>query len=119
MVTPAPVEHLTKAGSSSYSAAVDKAAPAVVNIFTSGAVKSPRHPFMDDPENLRIGRVGEFVHPRLGRVREVALPLRVDGTAMPPHQRAPELGEHTDSILSWAGYSAEEIADLHERGAVS
>jgi len=46
---PSPVEHVTKAGSSSYSAAVDKAAPAVVNIFTSGAVKSPRHPFMDDP----------------------------------------------------------------------
>ena len=45
---PSPVEHVTKAGSSSYSAAVDKAAPAVVNIFTSGAVKSPRHPFMDD-----------------------------------------------------------------------
>jgi crotonobetainyl-CoA:carnitine CoA-transferase CaiB-like acyl-CoA transferase len=76
------------------------------------------HPFMDDPENLRIGRVGEFVHPRLGRVREVALPVRVDGTAMPPHRRAPELGEHTDSILSWAGYSAEDIVKLRKRGAV-
>jgi crotonobetainyl-CoA:carnitine CoA-transferase CaiB-like acyl-CoA transferase len=54
----------------------------------------------------------------LGRVREVALPVRVDGTAMPPHRRAPELGEHTDSILAWAGYSAEDIAKLRERGAV-
>ena len=33
----------------SYRDAVGKAAPAVVNIFTSGAVKGPRHPFTDDP----------------------------------------------------------------------
>jgi Do/DeqQ family serine protease len=33
----------------SYRDAVGKAAPAVVNIFTSGAVKGPRHPFADDP----------------------------------------------------------------------
>jgi serine protease DegQ len=34
---------------SSYNSAVTKAAPTVVNIFTSGSVKSPRHPFSDDP----------------------------------------------------------------------
>jgi Do/DeqQ family serine protease len=33
----------------SYSDAVRKAVPAVVNIFTSKEIKSPRHPFLDDP----------------------------------------------------------------------
>jgi serine protease DegQ len=33
----------------SFSDAVRKAMPAVVNIFTSQEVKRPRHPFMDDP----------------------------------------------------------------------
>ena len=33
----------------SFSDAVRKATPAVVNIFTSQEVKVPRHPFMDDP----------------------------------------------------------------------
>ena len=33
----------------SYSDAVRKAFPAVVNIFTSKEIKSPRHPFLDDP----------------------------------------------------------------------
>ncbi len=33
----------------SYSDAVRKAVPAVVNIFTSKAVKTPRHPFANDP----------------------------------------------------------------------
>jgi serine protease DegQ len=33
----------------SYSDAVRKAVPAVVNIFTSKAIKTPRHPLLDDP----------------------------------------------------------------------
>jgi Do/DeqQ family serine protease len=37
------------ANAASYSEAVRKAAPAVVNIFTSRAIKAPRHPLMDDP----------------------------------------------------------------------
>jgi serine protease DegQ len=36
-------------GSTSYSVAVQRAVPGVVNIFTSREVKSPRHPFADDP----------------------------------------------------------------------
>ena len=74
---------------------------------------------LDDPENLRVGRVGTFDHPRFGQVREVAAPFRIDGTTIPAHRRAPELGEHTDSILTWAGYSAPEISELRARGAVS
>ena len=73
---------------------------------------------MDDAENRRLGRVGEFQHPRFGRVREVAVPFRVDRTRVPEHRRAPELGEHTDAILRWAGYSPGEIAELRTRHAV-
>jgi crotonobetainyl-CoA:carnitine CoA-transferase CaiB-like acyl-CoA transferase len=31
----------------------------------------------------------------------------------------PALGEHTDQVLAAAGYGAEEIARLHEVGAVA
>ncbi len=37
------------ARAASYSDAVRKAVPAVVNIFTSKEIKAPRHPFLDDP----------------------------------------------------------------------
>jgi S1-C subfamily serine protease len=37
------------ARAASYSDAVKKAVPAVVNIFTSKEIKTPRHPFLDDP----------------------------------------------------------------------
>jgi serine protease DegQ len=37
------------ARATSYSDAVRRAVPAVVNIFTSKEIKTPRHPFLDDP----------------------------------------------------------------------
>lgn len=46
-------------------------------------------------------------------------PVGFDGRYAPQAPtRAPHLGEHTDSLLDDAGYSAEQIADLKERGAV-
>lgn len=75
-------------------------------------------PTMDDPVNLQLGRVGEFVHPRLGKVREPGVMVRVDGTHLPPHRRAPELGEHTEEVLVWAGYRRDEIAALRSHGAI-
>ena len=74
--------------------------------------------FMDDALNRSIGRVGEFDHPRFGRVREVALPLRVSDTRMPVHRRAPEFGEHTEQILLWAGYVPTQIATLRSCQAI-
>ncbi len=73
---------------------------------------------MDNSDNERIGRVGVFDHPRFGTVHEVAVPYRVSDTLMPAHRRAPEFGEHTEEILAWAGYSADAIARLRERGAI-
>jgi serine protease DegQ len=40
---------VAQARATSYSDAVRKAVPAVVNIFTSKEIKSQRHPFLDDP----------------------------------------------------------------------
>jgi crotonobetainyl-CoA:carnitine CoA-transferase CaiB-like acyl-CoA transferase len=76
------------------------------------------HNFMTDPENRRTGRVAERVHPTKGRIRELAALVRVSDTAVAPHRLAPELGEHTDEILSWLGYRGDEIADLRRSGAI-
>jgi len=76
------------------------------------------HAFMNDPEARRTGRVAEVQHPRLGKVRELDVLVRVSDTATTPHRLAPELGEHTDELLTELGCSPEEIAELHARGAV-
>ena len=73
---------------------------------------------MDDPLNHRLGRVAEFDHPRYGHVKEPGVFLRVTAATIPEHRRAPELGEHTDEILHWAGYESAAITDLYSRGIV-
>jgi serine protease DegQ len=49
VVKQVPAAGISDAKSSSYHDAVARAAPAVVNVFTSSTAKAPRHPFADDP----------------------------------------------------------------------
>jgi crotonobetainyl-CoA:carnitine CoA-transferase CaiB-like acyl-CoA transferase len=75
--------------------------------------------FMRDPENRRTRRVAELEHPTEGRVREPDQYLRISHAAIPDHRLAPELGEHTVSILQWLGYDPAHIDALADRGAIN
>jgi crotonobetainyl-CoA:carnitine CoA-transferase CaiB-like acyl-CoA transferase len=60
----------------------------------------------------------EVEHPRFGRLREVASPVRTDGVVASPAP-APRLGEHTDEILAaLLGYDPARIAALRAAGAL-
>jgi crotonobetainyl-CoA:carnitine CoA-transferase CaiB-like acyl-CoA transferase len=76
-----------------------------------------RH-FMDDPQHLQLGRVGEFDHPRYGKTRQPGVLIRFEGASVPPLRRAPELGEHTDEILAALGIAPEHVARLRNAGAI-
>ncbi len=56
-------------------------------------------------------------HPTLGRLRTLGTPIKMSETPLNPKRRAPLLGEHTDSVLSRAGYSDDEIEQLRISGA--
>jgi crotonobetainyl-CoA:carnitine CoA-transferase CaiB-like acyl-CoA transferase len=73
--------------------------------------------FLRDPENQRSGRVAEASHPVDGHIRELARLVRVSDAMDAPHRLAPAIGEHTDEILGWLGYSADQIRTLKERGS--
>jgi crotonobetainyl-CoA:carnitine CoA-transferase CaiB-like acyl-CoA transferase len=62
--------------------------------------------------------VVELEQPELGAVRQLGFPVKMSRTPADIHQHAPALGEHTAELLGEAGYSAQEIAALSERGAV-
>ncbi len=64
-----------------------------------------------DPQTEARGAVVEVEHPRLGRVRQPASPLRLGDD--PPLERAPFRGEHTAAVLGkLCGYAPERLAEL-------
>jgi len=63
------------------------------------------------------GMIVTTEHPRFGAVRQVASPVRA-GAPRDEHQRAPFLGEHTETILhDLLGTGAEEFGELARAGA--
>jgi len=65
--------------------------------------------------------VVELAQPGAQRpVRLLGMPIKLSRTPGDPVRApGPALGEHTDEILTAAGYSREEIAALHQAGAVA
>ena len=72
-----------------------------------------------DPQTVARGDIVEVEHPRLGTVRHIASPLRLDGPEPPPIRSAPARGEHTDAVLrDVCGYSGERVEELRRSGVV-
>ena len=71
-----------------------------------------------DPQVSARQMVVETAHPTLGRLRTLGSPIKMSATPPDVTRRAPMLGEHTDDILTGAGFTAEEIATLRQSGAV-
>jgi crotonobetainyl-CoA:carnitine CoA-transferase CaiB-like acyl-CoA transferase len=60
-----------------------------------------------------------FEQPGAGRVEGLGFPVKLSATPGAVRRPAPALGEHTDEVLREAGYDDDEIAALHEQGAVA
>ena len=57
-------------------------------------------------------------HPVEGRISALATPVKLDVTPAIISRAAPLLGQHTDEVLTAAGYTAEQIDDFRARGVV-
>ena len=72
-----------------------------------------------DPQVLAREMVVETEHPTLGHLRTLGSPIKLSATPPNVSRRAPQLGEHTDDVLTEAGYSGAEIAALRATGAIA
>lgn len=71
-----------------------------------------------DPHLIENRYIFEADHPEWGRVRTVGSPISMSQTPPTPGQISPELGAHTDEVLSAAGFSSDEIDALRASGAI-
>jgi crotonobetainyl-CoA:carnitine CoA-transferase CaiB-like acyl-CoA transferase len=57
-----------------------------------------------------------LAHPTIGAIKVMSNPIKSNNMKVTTDIPPPMLGEHTQEVLSWLGYSNEEITDLLRRG---
>ncbi|MCH7710747.1 MAG: CoA transferase [Proteobacteria bacterium] len=71
-----------------------------------------------DPQTLARKMVVEVDHRRAGKVKTLGPPVKLSRTPASVRSAAPVLGQHTAEVLTEYGYSAEEIDQLADAGAI-
>jgi alpha-methylacyl-CoA racemase len=74
---------------------------------------------VSDPQLFARGGVVEAKHPTAGSFRQLGPVLAGSGPRRPVYELPDMTTTHTDELLMAAGYTLDEIADLHAEGAVS
>src|SRR6266404_758063 len=74
---------------------------------------------LNDPQTATRPTIRRVVHPKLGEIPVVGMPLSFSAMTPGVRRHAPMRGEHTDEILAECGYGAAQIADLRARKVVA
>jgi alpha-methylacyl-CoA racemase len=73
---------------------------------------------VSDPNLLHREMIVEVDHPRLGKVKQAGIMIKLSATPGRIRQVDPQPGEHTEAILGEAGYPRAAIAELRRAGVV-
>jgi len=71
-----------------------------------------------DPHVVSRNMIIELDHPKLGRVRQVGIPIKLSQTPGRIKSFAPVQGENTEEILKGIGFTRKEILSLSKQGVV-
>ncbi|HEX3175295.1 MAG TPA: CoA transferase [Methylomirabilota bacterium] len=72
-----------------------------------------------DPAVRATGMIVEEAHPRAGRIRTLATPIRFSETPGGIRTPSPTLGQHTDTVLAEAGLTTGELAELRRQKVIA
>ena len=72
----------------------------------------------NDPQVLHRKMVFEMDHPHFGKIKQLGFPIKMSGTPASARLAPPELGQHTNEILTEIGYSDENIKAFRQQGVI-
>ncbi|MHB8086556.1 MAG: CaiB/BaiF CoA transferase family protein [Dehalococcoidia bacterium] len=72
----------------------------------------------NDPQLLHRRMLLEFDHPRLGKVKQPGISIKLSETPGQVRSLAPYAGEHTDEVLKSSGYSEADLESLRKSKAI-
>jgi crotonobetainyl-CoA:carnitine CoA-transferase CaiB-like acyl-CoA transferase len=73
---------------------------------------------LEEPQTKASGMILTAPHPRLPDYRAVGLPIRWDRQRPGLRSVPPLVGEHSVDVLTWLGYTIEEVRTLKVKGVV-
>ena len=74
---------------------------------------------MAEPQTRESGMLVSAPHPRVPDYQSIGLPLQWDGRRPGVRRVPPALGEHTADVLTWLGYTLDDVRSLKARGVVA
>jgi crotonobetainyl-CoA:carnitine CoA-transferase CaiB-like acyl-CoA transferase len=74
---------------------------------------------IEEPQTKASGMLVTAPHPRLPDYRSIGLPIRWDGARPDVRRVPPALGEHTTDVLTWLGYTLDDVRGLRARGVTA
>lgn len=70
----------------------------------------------EDPQIRARDMVVEMDHPKLGKIKNVASPIKYSRTPLKIRSFAPNIGQNTKEILRSLGYTDDKIRDFKKKG---
>jgi len=72
----------------------------------------------NDPQIIARNMVVELDHPKLGKIKNVATPIKMSKTPLKIRNLAPKVGQHTKDVLRSLNYSDDEIRNFKINGLI-
>jgi crotonobetainyl-CoA:carnitine CoA-transferase CaiB-like acyl-CoA transferase len=73
---------------------------------------------LHEPQTEASGMLLGAAHPRVPDYRSIGLPIQWDGRRPEVRRVPPLLGEHSADVLTWLGYTLDDVRSLKSRGLV-
>ena len=73
---------------------------------------------LQEPQTRESGMVLRAAHPRLPDYQSIGLPITWDGARPAVRRVPPLLGEHSGDVLTWLGYTLDDVRSLRGKGVI-